>query len=136
VTIHGEDQLVEPEGGSLFLHLVRLEQVSDTGLSVASIVDDLLAAGAPAEELYTALSLSGIPPAELSLTEHVRFDVLERMTFPIDADSPRIIPESFVGGSRPAGVVDVSYKLDLDHQLDRALKDDQFDALVSTLAGE
>lgn len=135
VTIHGEDQLEAPEHGSLHLHLVRLEEVADAGHSVASLVDELLTAGVAAEGLFEALSALGIPLTDLPATAEVLFEVRERLTTPVDNDTPRIIPSSFVGGARPVGVVDVSYVIDLDHVLDRALDDDGYRSLVEALAG-
>lgn len=134
VTIHGEDQLDAPEGGSLHLHLVRLEEVADAGRSVASLVDELLTAGVAAERLFKALSAGGIPLTDLPATADVRFEVRERLTFPVDDETPRIVPASFIGGARPVGVVDMSYTIDLDHILDRALDEQASRSLVGALA--
>lgn len=121
VTIHGEDQLLAPDGGELWLHLVRLEEVPGGGRSVASVVDELLAEGAATEPLFEAISAAGVPIAELAATSAVTFDVRERLTVPVDEGTPRIVPASFVGGSRPQGVLDVSYRVDLDHCADRGV---------------
>jgi hypothetical protein len=134
VTIHGEDQLLEPEGGKLFLHLVRLEEVPEGGRSVSSVVDEILAAGAPARNVFEALTAGGMPAADLSAAGRVQFDVRERVTFPIDADAPRIVPASFTTGARPVGVIDVSYRIDLDHVLDRALDASAYEAIVTHLS--
>jgi hypothetical protein len=134
ITIHGEDQLLEPDDGQLFLHLVRLEEVPDGGRSVSTLVDELLAAGAPAQSLFEALTAAGIPPAELAAIDTVRFDVRERMTFPVDDQMPRIVPASFSDGARPVGVIDVTYRINLDHVLDRALDDAGYNAMVQRLA--
>ena len=136
VTIHGEDQLLEPDGGVLFLHLVRLEEVPDGGRSVASVVDEILAAGAPARSVFEALAAAGVPVADLAAAGNVRFDVRERITFPVDGATPRIVPASFVGGERPVGVTDVAYRIDLDHILDRALNDAAYGGIVGQLCAE
>jgi hypothetical protein len=133
VTIHGLDQLVEPEGGRLVLHLVRLEEVASGGLDVARLVDDTLAAGAPAEELFRLLAAAGLPPADVTASAGVRFDVRERISFPVDPRMPRIVPSTFAAGAVPVGVVDVSYVIDLDHCLDSALPDADHHDLVSEL---
>ncbi len=134
VTVHGEDQLVEPDGGSLHLHLVRLEEVPEGGASVPSLVDDLLAAGAPAQELFKALDAAGVAPAELPAVNVVRFDVRERMTVRVDERTPRLVPSSFVSGARPIGIVDLVYRVDLDHVLEAALDDDSVADLIRELA--
>lgn len=135
VTIHGEDQLVEPDGGELYLHMVRLEEAPDAGQSVSTLVDSLLGAGVIAEDLFTALAAVGVPPADLPHADHVRFEVRERLTIPVDTECPRIVPETFVGGARPVGVVDVAYRIDLDHVLDRALDDRELASVIAGLAG-
>jgi hypothetical protein len=135
VTIHGEDQLQAPPGGTLHLHFVRLEEVPSGGETVRSIVDDLLSAGAATDRLFQALAAAGVPLAELSASHDVAFDVRERLTLPIDADTPRIVPESFVEGAKPAGVLDLNYVISLDHFIDRALPAKGFTALIHQLAG-
>jgi hypothetical protein len=133
VTIHGEDQLEAPEGGTLHLHLVRLEEVPDGGRSVASVVDELLSVGVNAEALFSALSAAGIPITELAATAEVLFEVRERLTIPVDDSTPRITPASFVAGARPTGVVDIIYTIDLDQVRARALDDGAYAELISAL---
>ena len=118
VTIHGEDQLDPPPNGSLHLHFVRLEEVPSGGESVATLVDELLSGGVVADRLFEALAATGVPPAELSATGDVSFEVRERLTVPIDDQTPRIVPASFIGGAPPTGVLDLSYVISIDHALD------------------
>jgi Putative PD-(D/E)XK family member, (DUF4420) len=133
VTIHGEDQLEEPDGGTLYLHLVRLEHVAASGDSVASIADDLFARGVAVDAVFDALAAAGVPPAELAATAEIRFDVRERLTVPIDDATPRLVSSSFAHGARPVGIVDLSYVIDLDHVLGRALTDQSYHSLLSEL---
>jgi hypothetical protein len=134
VTVHGEDQLVAPDGGTLYLHFVRLEEVAGLGVCVVDLVDELVGLGVHRLELFDALTLAGIPPAAFPLVGGVRFDVRERMTFVVDDAMPRIVPATFAAGERPAGVVDVVYRVDLDHIADRALDDKGKGRLVAALA--
>jgi hypothetical protein len=134
VTIHGEDQLERPESGTLHLHFVRLEEVPSGGESLQSVVDDLLSAGAATDRLFEALAAAGIPLAELSASGDVTFDVRERLTLPIDADTPRIVASSFLGGARPLGVLELTYVISLDHFIERALTGDEYLRLISKLA--
>jgi hypothetical protein len=130
VTIHGEDQLEEPEGGTLYLHLVRLEHVASSGESVASVADELLGRGVAVDAVFDALAAMGVPPADLAATAEIRFDVRERLTVPVDNQTPRIVPASFVSGARPVGIVDLSYVIDLDHVLGRALDSAAYQSLL------
>lgn len=135
VTVHGEDQLDNPIGGFLYLHFVRLEEVPSAGETLPSVIDDLLSSGAAADRLFEALAASGIPVSELDATGEFSFEVRERLTVPVDDQSPRIVPGSFVGGARPTGVLNLSYVISLDHFLDRALDRDGYQSLVRELAG-
>ena len=133
VTIHGEDQLVAPDNGRLYLHFVRLEQVPGNGRSVSSVVDELLMAGVPAETLFNAIAAAGIPVSQLPAAAEMTFDVRERLTLPIDGRTPRIIPESFAEGHRPLGVVDINYTIDLDPSLDLVLNRENYLATMKSI---
>ena len=133
VTINGDDQLEAPDDGTLHLHFVRLEEVPSGGRSVASVVDDLLSEGVPAEPLFDALSAVGIPIPELPATSDIGFDVRERVTVPIDDESPRIVRASFVGGALPLGVTDLIYVIDLDHSLGHTLDERAYAELIAAL---
>lgn len=135
VTIHGEDQLLEPEAGSLHLHLVRLEEVPGSGRSVPNLVDELIASGASAHAVYESVEAAGLAPADYPAAGRLRLDVRERLTVPVDDATPRIIPTSFAGGARPAGVIDLTYRVDLDHCLERTLSEESYGELVARLAG-
>ncbi len=134
VTIHGEDQLLEPENGTLHLHFVRLEEVPEGGESLPGLVDDLLASGAGARPTFDAVAAAGVPPADFDAAASVRFDVRERLTVPVDDSTPRIVPSSFNGDARPIGVVDIVYRIDLDHVLERTLDPLAYDALIGAIA--
>ena len=102
---------------------------------MSNLADEILAAGASAQELFHALATAGIPPADLAAVDGVRFDVRERTTFPVDERLPRIVPASFLDGARPVGVIDLSYRIDLDHALDWALDEASYAEVVRQLAG-
>ncbi|MEZ0350689.1 PD-(D/E)XK motif protein [Mycobacterium sp. pR1184] len=133
ITIHGEDQMLPPEGGSLHLHLVRLEEVPGGSTRVSAVVDELLGAGVSAQKLFSALMANGIAAADLTGTDDVTFEVRERVTLPVDHRTPRIVPDSFVGGKRPSGVVDVSYVVDLTSALASSLGPLEYQALLASL---
>lgn len=133
VTIHGEDQLLPPDHGTLHLHLVRLEEVHDGSLRVSKIVDELLAAGVSAERLFAALTANGVPITDLPASDGVSFEVRERVTFIVGDNTPRIVPESFAGGRRPPGILDISYVVDLGGVVCYSIGDAEYGALMSSL---
>jgi hypothetical protein len=134
VMIHGEDQLEPPDKGTLHLHVVRLEHVPDGGQSVASLVDEIMSLGVRAEAVFDALMNAGVPLTDLAATADTTFEILDRLTVPVDDALPRIVPATFATGARPAGVVELSYVIDLNHSLDRMLSDAQYEAIVGDLA--
>lgn len=133
-TIHGEDQLLAPDGGRLYLHFVRLEPVHGGQLRLTTVVDELLDAGVPAEQLFRALTASGVPAVDLPATDGTTFEVLERMTLPVNDQIPRIIPRSFTGSQRPLGVVDITYVIDLSQYVDHALSAEDYRTATAAMA--
>ncbi|KUI48136.1 hypothetical protein AU198_19085 [Mycobacterium sp. GA-1199] len=133
ITVHGEDQLLPPDGGRLLLHIVRLERVPGSGHSVASLVNHILGKGVSADKLFKALADSKFLAADLASTAEATYEVRERVTLPVDDRMPRIIPKSFVGGRRPTGVLDLSYVVDLENLLDRALTAAEYSELLQAM---
>ena len=131
--INGIDQLEEPAGGSLTLAWYRLERAEDGPLSVFGLVDRLLAAGAPAGELYALLEQAGSPPALREAHDAVRFDLRECRFFAVEEDFPRIVPQSFPAGV-PEGVDDLRYRIALPAP-GSDLPADEIEALFERMAG-
>lgn len=136
ITVHGEDQLMPPDDAQLFVHLVRLELVPGSGHSVASLVNQLLSRGVSAEKLFSALASSGMLATDLPTTADLTFEVRERLTSPVDDQMPRIVPSSFVSGRRPLGVLDLSYVVDLESQIDRALTAAAYSGLLESMGSD
>lgn len=134
VSIHGVEQLAAPQPGDLHLHLVRLEAVPGGGHSVASLVEDILDAGAAADDLYRRLADAGIAADQVPATRSVTFDIRERLTIPVDDKTPRIVPASFTTGHTAPGVSEVVYRTDLAGQLHRRLDVGQWTTLLHQLA--
>ncbi len=133
VTIHGEDQLQPPDGGTLHLHFVRLEEVAGLGVCIIDLADELVDLGVQRVGLFDALTDAGVPPAAFVTVGAIRFDVRERLTFVVDDETPRIVPATFAAGQRPPGIVDLTYRADLDHIAERALDEAAYRAFVASL---
>lgn len=135
VTIHGHDQLLEPDEGRLFLHFLRLEQTPGGGQAVTDLVHELLQLGVNAGEVFDVVSLAGLAPGDYGEAETVRFTVLERLTFPVTQQFPRIVPATFLGGAPPDGVRDLVYRIDLDHAMELTASEATLNELLDELAG-
>jgi hypothetical protein len=132
ISVNGIDQLEEPADGSLTLAWHRLERVEDGPHSVFGVADRIIAAGAPAGQLYGLLEQAGSPPSLREAHEAVRFDLRERELFAVDTGFPRIIPASFPGGL-PTGVDDFRYAVELPCP-DAALASPAVDELFARMA--
>jgi len=111
--IHGIEQLAAPEGGTLHLVWMRLEQVPDGRVSVALLVERLrkLIGGSPA--LYLRLTEAGWRPE--AAAEQLTFEIRERRVYRVEEPFPRLHPANLVAGAAPAGVRNVRYEIALDH---------------------
>jgi hypothetical protein len=113
VHVSALDQMVPPEGGRLFLHLVRLERSEGGDISIGALVECIRARLSPAgiehfnEQLHRVL---GTPATLTGPT----FSTLETRTYEVVAGFPCLTPDSLVGGMPPLGVVSVSYDIQLD----------------------
>lgn len=112
MTIHGEDQLLPPDGGTLHLHLVRLEEVAGLGVCVIDL-HELVALGAPRVALFDALTDAGVPPVAFPTVGAIRFDVRERLTFVVDDTTLRIVPATLAAGQRVSPLGNLLLYVDL-----------------------
>lgn len=114
-TVQHLDQLAAPESGILYLfslRVVRDRLATNTLTLLASRCEDQLKATADARDIFLQkLSCRGYSPVDTSLRE-TRYRVLDEQIYEVSGEFPRLEPSSFVSGL-PAGVVDVSYKIDL-----------------------
>lgn len=115
VTIHGWDQLEPPAGG--VLHLAWLRVGEATGRTGRTVRDLLLEVRSTATEpsmvdaLTVLLDLPAPPDPEV---DRRRLSVDEERWYAVGDSFPRITPVSFATGAVPAGVVDLTYRVDLD----------------------
>jgi hypothetical protein len=134
VTIHGLEQLLSPSDGRLHLAHVRIEPVDGGGLSVAALHRAIIEHGADELILDERLAELGCRDPQAEEWNATSF-VLEGVDiYAVSPGFPRIIPASFPGGILPAGIVTLTYEIDLAtahaHLLDQA----QTNALFSDFA--
>ncbi|UVE48046.1 PD-(D/E)XK motif protein [Pseudomonas chlororaphis] len=110
IRVAGQFQLALASTRLLNLIHYRFEP-SVSGDSIDAAAQRLIKAGFDAEILARSLALVGFYLGNSALRE--TFVVLESRLFPVCSDFPRIVPESFLSGSLPAGVVRVEYQVDL-----------------------
>ncbi len=124
ITVHGEFQLKLEEGEEVFVAHVRFEPSPTDGLSI-----DTLVSGFSEDKhayLEDRLDAAGLPAG--SYDRKRAFRLLDVSILPVDADFPRIEPQSFRNGKLPDGVNQVSYQVDLSN-----LKTIDYDTFISSL---
>ena len=108
VTIHSPYQLQSDR--SLFLYFICLEE-SQAGISINSIVKDLVECGYDEEKINEQLASMGYPRG-VGLRD-IRYKTLERLSYQIDDKFPRITPESFKDGKLPEHIEKIEYTVNL-----------------------
>jgi hypothetical protein len=112
ITIHGLDQLDAPLGSRLVLVLVRLEQIAGGGMSVSELgleVQQLV----DAREFASRLARAGFLIDDLRNYDQIHFRSFQTVAYTVEGGFPRLTRQSLLGGNPPAGVQDISYRLDL-----------------------
>lgn len=56
ISVSGEEQFVPPDGGTLYLHFLRLEESPGTGVSLLDLIDEIVSTGVPRSELLAGLA--------------------------------------------------------------------------------
>jgi hypothetical protein len=110
INISGQFQLAASTGKPLQLIHFRFEPVDD-GLSIDLVCDRLVTLGIDASMLENGLQQLGMEAGCSARKEE--YNVLEARCYVVDGSFPRVVPESFVAGTLPAGVVQLEYKVDL-----------------------
>ena len=111
VKINSQFQM-KVETGDLHLSFVRFEPTLN-GVSINSVIADLIDLGYPHDELEFALESLGY---EYGMgIRNDNFSVLDAKIYPINETFPRITRESFVDSRIPEGIVKIEYTVELDN---------------------
>ncbi len=134
VQVHGIRQLEPPAVGPLYLAFVRLD-VENSGTSITSLVEQILAAGVPRRAFIDLLAQVGYEYNRAEDYAFPRFIVRELRYYTVAEDFPRIVSESFVNGALPAGVLQLAYAIDLTGEPPVPLSDEAARSLLQSMAG-
>lgn len=113
VTVSGWDQLEPPADGALHLAWFRLEE-SDEGMSLREAVSEVIELSTDPGHLIRVVSEMALPDAPDPEVDGCRFALREELLYKVDEGFPAITRASFHAGSVPAGVVAMTYSVDLD----------------------
>ena len=111
ITLSNMFQLDPPDGKKLYLVLCQFESAV-SGMCINSLVDDLVSLGYGRTALDEKLSSLGL---EKGKTARRRcYDLHAATEYTVDDKFPAIRESSFIGGTRPKGVMSISYVVTLD----------------------
>lgn len=134
VTIHGHDQLEEPDDGELYLALIKAEEVPSQGESISDLVDQLIAVGCNRVKLMQALSRLGLTIDLIPECDDLRFKLTEFALYLVDDQFPKVTSASFEDGRLPNGIKDIVYKIDLSRQPPYPLSEDSKERILEQFA--
>lgn len=111
VQISDWDQLDPPDGGALFLRVIKLEQVESGPISVLKLVEEIrgLLQGDLSMEFESRISNYG----ESVLRDNTQMVCQSVFTYVVDEHFPRLSRDSLRVDANVSGVSDVTYRLDL-----------------------
>lgn len=112
-SITGHQQLEAPSGGDLYFAALKLEHNPGGAHSIRSLIDRIRRNGVEPSLLQQRLSEAGYRSDTSEQVDNILFDLLEFRLYRVDDQFPRLIDATFSNGHLPAGVVKISYEIDL-----------------------
>ncbi len=134
ISISSIQQLEAPLGGTLHLLHYMLEPVASGLLTVSALGERALALADDPSGLRRILIELGCLDVSSDEWNKYSFRLENESLYRVDDLFPRVVPSTFAGGAQPAGVGDVTYKVDLSHASKSKCISREYDELISDLA--
>lgn len=113
VTINGLEQLEPPVGGGLHLLHIAIEPANEGALSVSSLGHAAIKKADNKESVQGLLASIGCMNVDSPEWNHQTFRLASESLYEVLPNFPRLTSSMLRSGLMPAGVSDVSYKIDL-----------------------
>jgi hypothetical protein len=111
--VSGPQQLDAPPDGDLHLLAIKLLQTPSGVLSIPHLLERIRHNGVDPSQLNERLKEVGYSPGISDFADNSRFDLTEKLLYKVDDEFPRVVAASFRNESVPAGVVTITYDIDL-----------------------
>jgi len=134
ITANGLDQMEPPSGGTLYLVHFILEPVPGGLLSISALGRRALGLADDPSALKDILVGNGCTDVDDKSWNQDRFRIETQTLYRVDGSFPRLVSSMFAGGVVPAGVSDVTYRIDLAVAKCFQRPEHEFDRLLMTLA--
>lgn len=134
VSISSIDQLEPPPIGSLHLVHFRFEAAPD-GDSLPAAIRRIRKLGIELGLFHSMLHSVGYLAPHEKHYERRTYRVVDRRAYDVEGPSfPRITQASFLHGGVPAGVLRISYSIDLSNEPPDPLSDDEYETVLTAIA--
>jgi hypothetical protein len=134
VVIHGLDQLERLPNTRLYLWWLRLEVSVGRGESLGSLVNHVLDACPNRADLEQKLAKAGYELNQPELYDQPLFTRMESRLYLVDDSFPALTRHSLVAGELPAGVIAVSYEINLSGDKPGSVESADEERLLNSLA--
>ena len=134
ITANGLDQMEPPSGGTLHLVHFILEPVPGGLLSVSALGRRAMGLADDPSALKDIVVGNGCMDIDDESWNRDRFRIETQTLYRVDGSFPRLVPSMLAGRVAPAGVSDVTYRIDLSIARDFQRPQNVFDRLLMTLA--
>lgn len=132
-SISGHQQLEAPANGDLHFAAIKLEQNPGGTVSIPTLLQKIQRNGVNPSQLARQLADCGYVPGDEDV-EGARFDKTEFLIYAVTDKFPRVVSKAFVGSRPPAGILKISYDIDLSGSVPMPLPDESADALFRSIA--
>lgn len=114
-TVNSIEQLLASSGGKLSLLRLTIEKVVEGELSISSLGRSALAKADDPSSLSTLIAEAGCHDVDSQVWNTATYRLASIQLYDVQPGFPRIIPSMLVNESLEAGVVSVSYSIDLSY---------------------
>ncbi|AWM23726.1 PD-(D/E)XK motif protein [Sinorhizobium fredii] len=118
ITVNGLEQMEAPSNGSLHLLHVILEPVAGGMLHIAGLGRSAIGKADEPDRVRALLTALDCPDVEATSWNHHAFRLESEAMYEVIEGFPRLVPSTLAGGAAPAGISDVTYKIDLSTAAD------------------
>lgn len=134
IKINGLTQLEPSAERSLYLGLLHLEKTSGQGKSVPELIDELREFPIDLAKFNGLLSKLGFHAGQQDKHEETKFSIKNEHIFMVSDTFPKLTSESFLNGTKPEGVSNISYEITPTEHLEYEIDSDTRGKIFSSLA--
>ncbi len=133
IKISSLEQLLEPEGGDLYLFNLTIEEVNQGELSISSLFREITALSSAIAEIRNLIFESGCEDPEAPEWNQCRFKLFRQSAYIVKDNFPRLIPQ-YIQNNMQDKVSDISYRVDLSQAEDYIIPPSQVPSIFKGVA--